>query len=64
MTLCELLNQELPIETKRMSPVTGILYWAHTNLRRGIWQEIRGAKHILEDITDMPYYPTPYNKRG
>ncbi len=64
MTLCELLNQELPLETKRQSTLTGILYWANQEFRKRNWQEIRGAKHILEDITDMAYYPVRYNKRG
>ncbi|AEJ81633.1 gp114 [Erwinia phage vB_EamP-S6] len=56
MTLCELLNQELPLETKRQSTLTGIFYWSHQELRRRTWQEVRGAKAILEHITNMPYY--------
>lgn len=56
MTLCELLNQELPPETKRQSTLTGIFYWSQQEFRRRTWQEVRGAKAILEHITDMPYY--------
>ena len=64
MTLCELLNQKLPIETKRLTTLTGLFYWAQTYCRNGNWQSVREAKRLLEDITDMPYYPTRYSKRG
>lgn len=57
MTLCELLNQELPPETKRTTLLTGILYWVHVRCRRGHWEEVREAKHLLEDITDCSYWP-------
>lgn len=56
MTICQFLNQMLPVATRQQSRLTGIFYLVHVRCRGGHWQEVRKAKHLLEDITDETYF--------
>lgn len=56
MTICQLLNQMLPAATRQQSMLTSIFYLVHVRYRGGNWQEVRKAKHLLEDITGDVYF--------
>jgi len=52
MTLCELLNQELPPEIKKDTSLTWVLFYLVGYATHWRWQDRKGCKWLLEDITD------------
>lgn len=63
MTLCELLNQELPPQLKRSSSLTWVLFYLIDRATGGTWVSKKPIKRLLEDITNSTRTEVIYAQR-